>query len=103
MLAPDVDVPVDHARAAAVAEGLAAAACAALDDAATLVATGGETARAILVRHGVAHLRVVGELEPGVVLAQVEDRGLSVVTKAGAFGDERVLVRCLPTNPHPEV
>ena len=103
VLTPDVDAPVDHARAAAVAEGLATAACAALDDAVTLVATGGETARAILVRRGVAHLRVVGELEPGVVLTSVEGGGLSVVTKAGAFGDEHVLVRCLSTNPHPEV
>jgi uncharacterized protein YgbK (DUF1537 family) len=103
VLAPDVDAPVDVARAAAVAEGLATAACAVLDDVATLVATGGETARAILVRRGVSQLRVVGELEPGVVLASVEGGGLSVVTKAGAFGDERVLVRCLSTHPHPEV
>lgn len=103
VLSPDVAVPVDHTRAAAVAEGLATAACAALDHVTTLIATGGETARAILTRHGVAHLRVVGELEPGVVLMHVEGRDLSVVTKAGAFGDERVLVRCLPTHPHPEV
>jgi uncharacterized protein YgbK (DUF1537 family) len=102
VLSPDVNAPVDRDRTALVADGLAAAAAAALDDVATLVATGGETARAILNRQGVDHLRIIGELEPGVVLAHLDGRNLSVVTKAGAFGDVGVLVRRLSTHPHQE-
>lgn len=102
VLSPDVNVPVDRDRMAVVADGLAAAVAAALDDVATLVATGGETARAILNLQGVDHLRVIGELEPGVVLSHVDGRNLNVVTKAGAFGDVGVLVRCLPTHKDQE-
>ncbi len=102
VLSPDVRVPVDLERAREVAEGLAAAACSALGAVSTLVVTGGETARAILTRCGIDRLQVAGELEPGVVLASAEGRDLSVVTKAGAFGDDGVLVRCLPANPTQE-
>jgi D-threonate/D-erythronate kinase len=58
-----------------------------------LVSTGGETARAVLDRAGAAELRLAGEVEPGVPLGMAD--GLPVVTKAGAFGDERTLVRCV--------
>lgn len=52
-----------------------------------LIATGGETARSILVARGVDALRLVREIEPGVVLGQADTpHGLYVVTKAGAFG-----------------
>ena len=102
VLSPDARTPVDPDRARDVAEGLAAAACSVLGDVATLVATGGETARAILTHCGIDRLELIGELEPGVVLSRAEGRDLSVVTKAGAFGDDGVLVRCLPTNPTQE-
>jgi uncharacterized protein YgbK (DUF1537 family) len=65
----------------------------------TLVATGGETARAVLTRAGVSRLLVTGEVEPGVVRARVPERELDVVTKAGAFGDPEALLRCLPHLP----
>jgi uncharacterized protein YgbK (DUF1537 family) len=49
----------------------------------------------VLRSAGVEHLRVTGELEPGIVRAHVVQRGLEVVTKAGAFGDRDALLRCL--------
>ncbi|MCE8020566.1 four-carbon acid sugar kinase family protein [Halomonas sp. MCCC 1A11036] len=55
-----------------------------------LVATGGETAKALLSAAGVEQLRLMGELEPGVALS-VSGQGMPVVTKAGAFGNEATL------------
>jgi len=61
-----------------------------------LVATGGETARAILTRAGVVGLKVQGEVEPGVPLSTALDAvAIPVVTKAGAFGQPMTMVRCL--------
>jgi uncharacterized protein YgbK (DUF1537 family) len=66
----------------------AAAACA------TLVMTGGDTARAMLDALGVEELFIEGELEPGVaVSAPVEPHGFRAVLKAGAFGDADTLLR----------
>ncbi len=61
-----------------------------------LVATGGETARAVLDAWGVTRLRIVGEVEAGVPFSVTEGwrRALPVVTKAGGFGDAETLVRC---------
>jgi 4-hydroxythreonine-4-phosphate dehydrogenase len=60
-----------------------------------LFCTGGETARALLDAVGAAGIRLLGEVEPGVPLgAAVGWRDLPIVTKAGAFGSERTLVRC---------
>ena len=64
-----------------------------------LIATGGETARALLAAAGIPALRLVGEVEPGVPLGLAlgtgPARGLPVVTKAGAFGTEATLARCV--------
>lgn len=57
----------------------------------SLIATGGETARAILTAAGISRLEVQGELAPGVVLSRTET-GLNVVTKAGAFGQPDTLL-----------
>ena len=92
---PDPDAPVNRARAQKVASRLAHVALPALASVGTLVVTGGETARAVLMHAGIDQLVVCGELEPGVVWSQVPGRALSVVTKAGAFGDPGVLVRCI--------
>jgi 4-hydroxythreonine-4-phosphate dehydrogenase len=92
---PDPDAPVDLDRAQTVASRLAHVALPALAGVGTLVVTGGETARAVLTHAGVDQLVVCGELEPGVVWSRVPGRALSVVTKAGAFGDPGVLVRCI--------
>ena len=60
-----------------------------------LFCTGGETARALLDAVGAAGIRLLGEVEPGVPLGTaVGWRDLPIVTKAGAFGSERTLVRC---------
>jgi D-threonate/D-erythronate kinase len=60
-----------------------------------LVATGGETARAVLTALGAVGLRLMCETEPGVVLSTVEGgRALPVITKAGAFGTPETLEHC---------
>jgi uncharacterized protein YgbK (DUF1537 family) len=61
-----------------------------------LVATGGETARAVLDAWGVRRLRVHGEVEAGVAFSTTDGwrRVVPVVTKAGGFGDAETLVRC---------
>jgi Uncharacterized protein conserved in bacteria len=61
---------------------------------ATLVMTGGDTARAMLDALDVEELFIEGELEPGVaVSAPVEPHGFRAVLKAGAFGDDGTLLR----------
>lgn len=58
-----------------------------------LFVTGGETARAILTAMGVATLRILGEVEPGVPISiAMGPRPWLVVTKAGAFGDCMTMV-----------
>ncbi|GJG97672.1 four-carbon acid sugar kinase family protein [Cupriavidus pauculus] len=60
-----------------------------------LIATGGETARAMLVEAGVHRLRILDELEPGVVVGVPVGAGVPapfVVTKAGAFGNDDTLL-----------
>jgi D-threonate/D-erythronate kinase len=58
-----------------------------------LIATGGETARAMLGAAGIGSLELLSEVEPGVAVAQPSDdeRRLTVVTKAGAFGSDHAL------------
>ena len=60
-----------------------------------LILTGGETARAALQALDVRALRLVNEVEPGVPLSITQSsRPLPIITKAGAFGDPKTLVRC---------
>ncbi|CAB3806204.1 D-threonate kinase [Paraburkholderia ultramafica] len=57
-----------------------------------LVATGGETARAMFVAAGIDSLQLLSEIEPGVAVGRPHGHpGLSVVTKAGAFGSKHAL------------
>jgi len=88
---------LDHTKGKLLSSALAAMVSPFRDIVGSLVASGGETARAILERWGVASLRLIGELEPGLPIAVAEDqqRSLRVVTKAGAFGNSQTLVRCL--------
>jgi uncharacterized protein YgbK (DUF1537 family) len=95
VFSPDPEVPVDRSRAPQVADALAAAVTAVLGSVGTLVATGGETARAVLTAAGVNRLEVAGEIEAGIVRGRVPELELDVVTKAGAFGDADALVRCV--------
>jgi D-threonate/D-erythronate kinase len=57
--------------------------------------TGGDTALAVLAACGVTALRPVSEVVTGVPVSVASPDGRPVVTKAGAFGDERVLARAL--------
>lgn len=59
-----------------------------------VVATGGETACAVLSRLGIHGIRLVDEVEPGVPLGlTLGALSIPVVTKAGAFGDAGTLRR----------
>lgn len=66
------------------------------DHAGTLVATGGETARAILDEWRIQRLRLLGEVEPGLPWSVTEGwrRTLIVLTKAGSFGTQDTLLHC---------
>lgn len=81
----------DMAEAARLAAGLAELVAPHFGRIGSLMATGGETARAILTRAGVARLRLLEEVEPGVPLSRVAGAGPHVVTKAGAFGSDEAL------------
>jgi len=64
--------------------------------ASALVATGGETASALLARLGVHGIRLVDEIEPGIPLGlTLGEVSIPVVTKAGGFGNEDCLKRIL--------
>ena len=60
-----------------------------------LIATGGETARAILTTVGIDSLQLITEIEAGVAFARptVSRQGHrpGIVTKAGAFGTDHAL------------
>jgi uncharacterized protein YgbK (DUF1537 family) len=62
-----------------------------------LVLTGGATARAVLELLHITSLTVCGEIEPGVpwCVASGPSGPVTVVTKAGGFGDERTLQRAV--------
>ena len=88
--------PVDHSVGRLLSRALATMMASFADTVGALVASGGETARAILEVWGVTGLRMVGELEPGLPFAVTEGwrRALPVLTKAGAFGNAQSLVHC---------
>jgi uncharacterized protein YgbK (DUF1537 family) len=107
-LAPDVEVALvvapggsDGDRSAAgarrVATRLATAAADLLrrEDVDACVASGGETAGAVLRALGVSDIELLGEPEPGIALGAFrhEGRPRLLATKAGAFGDDDTLVR----------
>lgn len=60
-----------------------------------IVATGGDTALAVLGACGITALRPVGEVVTGVPVSIASPDGRPVVTKAGAFGDDQVLARAV--------
>lgn len=61
-----------------------------------LVATGGETARAVCQAWGITTLRLIGEVESGLPFSVTSgwSRELPVITKAGGFGNRESLLRC---------
>ncbi len=58
-----------------------------------VIATGGDTARAILAATGSSVLRVMGDLMPGIPYSQIVSRGRPwwLITKAGGFGTPSTL------------
>ena len=63
-----------------------------------LILTGGDTALAVFKHLGISQVRLIDEILPGIPYGQVLDgefAGLAIVTKAGAFGDENALVKCI--------
>jgi uncharacterized protein YgbK (DUF1537 family) len=92
-LAIDPEAPVDPGVGPALSVGLGILAGRQLGRFGALIATGGETARAVLAVAGARCLDIRRELEPGVVLSQAGR--LPVVTKAGAFGEPDSLVRAV--------
>jgi uncharacterized protein YgbK (DUF1537 family) len=57
-----------------------------------VVATGGDTAAALLKHWGIGGLRLIGEVEAGVPIGfAVGPRPLVVALKAGGFGSEGTL------------
>jgi uncharacterized protein YgbK (DUF1537 family) len=61
----------------------------------TLVLSGGDTAHAVLDHMGCGLLRIVGEVEPGVPVAEADLGGgtMRIVTKAGGFGGADLFAR----------
>ncbi|KPX43312.1 Type III effector Hrp-dependent outer [Pseudomonas syringae pv. helianthi] len=84
----------DPALAALLSNALAQWLAPALPHAGSLIATGGETARAILTAAGIKRLTLHGELATGVVLAEAQlgKHTINVVTKAGGFGNPDTLL-----------
>jgi 4-hydroxythreonine-4-phosphate dehydrogenase len=101
-LGADVLVQIDSAEACAPEKGrrltqsLARMLAPCADRVGALVATGGETARAILDAWGIQRLRLLGEIEPGLPwsLAECANRDVLILTKAGGFGTPGTLLRC---------
>jgi D-threonate/D-erythronate kinase len=61
-----------------------------------LIATGGETARAVLAMSDITSLRLLREVEPGVPLAvSTGAREIPVITKSGSFGNRATLAHCV--------
>ena len=58
-----------------------------------VIATGGDTARAILFATGCAVVRVMGDLMPGIPYSQMVGEGHNpwLITKAGGFGGAETL------------
>jgi uncharacterized protein YgbK (DUF1537 family) len=63
-----------------------------------LILTGGDTALSVFRHLGISQVRLIDEILPGIPYSQVVDGefdGLNIVTKAGAFGNEKALVSCI--------
>jgi uncharacterized protein YgbK (DUF1537 family) len=87
---------VDSRWAATITASLARVTAPAAQRASALVLAGGATARAVLDACGVGALDLIAELDPGIVLARpVGAPPVPVVTKSGAFGDDRTLWRAV--------
>ncbi len=86
------DEAFDTAEGPTLSNALAALVLPSFDHVGGLIATGGETARAMLAAAGIATLQLRHEVEPGVPLSRTLERpARHVATKAGAFGTDAAL------------
>jgi uncharacterized protein YgbK (DUF1537 family) len=68
----------------------------AMSRASGIIVTGGETAKALLTRHGVSDIELLAEIEAGVCLGLPRcDVPIPLITKSGAFGNSHSLVHAL--------
>ncbi|HVT98609.1 MAG TPA: 2-keto-3-deoxygluconate permease [Acidobacteriaceae bacterium] len=95
LVVPQCDAPLNYEQGTELVQAMGRFVGGCADRVGGLVATGGETARAVLDAWGVTRLRVRGEVEAGVAFSTTEGgrRAMPVVTKAGGFGDAQTLVR----------
>lgn len=95
-LTPDSGLRPNYEAQPMIAIGLAALVAPFAHKVGALVATGGETARAVFGAWGIARLRLLGEVESGLPFSVTSGwtRELPVITKAGAFGSVESLLRC---------
>ena len=96
VLSPKAEPRVDLAQRPLIAAALARMAACFAGSVGALVASGGETARAVFESFGVTRLRLLGELEKGIPVSITENwsRPLPVITKAGDFGGPNALLEC---------
>jgi 4-hydroxythreonine-4-phosphate dehydrogenase len=86
------EIPEDPRLSAALASSVSPH----IDKVGALIATGGETARAVLIKSGITGLRLLREVEPGVPLAvSAGAREIPVITKSGSFGADGTLAHCV--------
>ena len=88
-------IPVDGLIIENILGEVVASVAARLPAAPHLVLAGGDTARAVLKRLGIARLHIVGAVAPGIPIAETPDRAVRVITKAGGFGTPDVLLRAV--------
>jgi 4-hydroxythreonine-4-phosphate dehydrogenase len=96
VLTPNPEPCIDLAQRPLIAAALARMASAVSTEIGALVASGGETARAVFDSLGITRLRLLGELEKGIPVSLTESwtRPLPVITKAGDFGGANSLLKC---------
>jgi len=96
VLSPKTEPRIDLRQRPLVAAALARLAASISGRVGALVASGGETARAVFESLGVTRLRLLGELEKGIPVSVAENwvRPLPVITKAGDFGGTDALLKC---------
>ena len=95
LLTIGTEEPVDMEAGLQLSQALAAMVAPQSGSLGAIIATGGETALALLSAMAYRGLRLVGEIEAGVPLAIASGpRPLPVITKAGAFGSRDTLLHC---------
>ena len=96
VLYPEPEPQLDLTQRPLLAAALARMATSVVNEIGALIASGGETARAVLQGAGVTRLRLLGEIERGIPVSVTENwsRPLPVITKAGDFGGPDALLKC---------